>query len=47
MNLTKNNDILKENHLEAAAFVPGPNFYYLTGIMNELNKKIKDIKLEK
>ena len=24
-------DILKENHLEAAAFVPGPNFYYLTG----------------
>ena len=32
-------DILKENCLEAAAFVPGPNFYYLTGLKFSLMER--------
>ena len=32
-------DILKQNHLEAAAFVPGPNFYYLTGLKFSLMER--------
>ena len=32
-------DILKENCLEAAAFVPGPNFYYFTGLKFSLMER--------